>query len=367
MKHSAFCVYAAIVMAVSAAACSDNNSPSQPSSNLTASVAAPRAISPGSDVVIKNSDQPVTLVIQNAVSTQSSATTYTFEVATDSGFASKVQSKDGVAQGSGGQTAVKLDVLTPGRDYYWHARAAGGGTTGVFGTTYKFSIGPSVAIDPPVPVGPLSGSVSAGWPAFTVQNSSRSGPVGPLTYRFDISTNANFNPITVSGTVAEGSGGRTTFVPTTNQPAAQTTLFWRAVAVDQLNNVTSPASTAISFTYGKPTVQAELAAQQGLTLWPAAQPTALGSNGHAILGANWDLATIVSFDGVRHVKPTIEQLRVFDLIDRGLDPQAALNWMNSNGYGTVAVYYPSVAVIGFPFEYMAFVGGQWELVIRVGA
>jgi hypothetical protein len=70
---------------------------------------------------------------------------------------------------------------------------------------------------------------------------------------------------------------------------------------------------------------------------------------------------------VRHVKPTIEQLRVFDLLDRGYDPQSALNWMNSNGYSTVAVYYSSVQVIGFPFEYMALVGGQWELVIRVGA
>src|SRR5262245_27122930 len=108
MKHSAFRVYAAIVIATAAAACSDNNNPSQPSNNLTASVAAPRAVSPGSDVVIKNGEQPITLVVQNAISTQSAATTYTFEVATDSGFASKVQSKDGVAQGSGGQTAVKL-------------------------------------------------------------------------------------------------------------------------------------------------------------------------------------------------------------------------------------------------------------------
>jgi hypothetical protein len=368
MKHSAFRVYAAIAIAAAAAACSDNNSsPSQPSSSLTASVAAPRAVSPGSDIVIKNGDQPVTLVVQNAASTQSAATTYTFEVATDSGFASKVQSKDGVAQGSGGQTAVKLDALTPGRDYYWHARASAGGTTGLFGSTSKFSIGPAVSLDPPVPVGPLSGTVSAGWPAFTVQNSSRSGAVGPVTYRFEISTSANFTPITVSGTVAEGSGGRTSFVPTTNQPAAQTTLFWRAFAIDQLNSVTSPSSTAISFVYGKPTIQAELAAQQGLALWPATQPPANLTNGHAILGANWDVASIVSFDGVRHTKPTIEQLRVFDLIDRGMDPQSALNWMNSNGYGTVAVYYPSVAVIGFPFEYMALIGGQWELVIRVGA
>jgi len=358
-------VYTAIAIAASAAACSDNNSnPAQPSSNLTASVAAPRPVSPASDVVIRNGDQPVTLIVQNAASTQSAATTYTFEVATDAAFASKVQTKDGVTQGSG-QTAVRLDMLTAARDYYWHARASSGGTTGLFGTTYKFSIGPAVSIDPPVPVAPLSGSISSGWPAFTVNNSTRSGAVGSLVYRFEIANNASFNPVSVTGTVAEGSG-RTTFVPPSSQaPAAQTTLYWRAVAMDQANNVSSPPSSAISFVYGKPTVQAELAAQQGQALWPGIQPT--GTNGHAILGANWDLATIVSFDGVRHVKPTIEQLRVFDLIDRGMDPQSALNWMNSNGYGTVAVYYASVQVIGFPFEYMALVAGQWELVIRVGA
>src|SRR5262249_28170683 len=157
-----------IAIAAAAVACSDNNSnPSQPSNDLTASVAAPRAVSPGGDVVIRNTDQPVTLVVQNAVSTQSAATTYTFEVATDSAFASKVQTKDGVTQGSG-QTAVRLDMLTAGRDYYWHARAISGGTTGVFSTTYKFSIGPAVGIDPPVPVAPLSGTLSTGWPAFTV-------------------------------------------------------------------------------------------------------------------------------------------------------------------------------------------------------
>src|SRR5262249_50099610 len=157
-------------------------------------------------------------------------------------------------------------------------------------------------------------------------------------------------PISVTGTVPEGSG-RTSFVPSSSQaPSVQTTLYWRAIAVDQTNNVSSPASSAISFVFGKPTVQADLAAQQGLALWPGAQPT--GTSGRAVMGPGWDLATLVSFDGVRHVKPTIEELRVLDLIDRGMDPQSALNWMNSNGYGTVAVYYPSVQVIGFPFEYM---------------
>jgi hypothetical protein len=356
-----------LALAFGATACSDNNSsPTTPSgSGLTASIVAPRGISPAADAFIKNGDQPVTLTVQNAVTTQSGDTVYTFEVATDSGFASKVQTKDNVAQGSGGQTAVRLDTLAAGRDYYWRARATSGGTTGVFGTVYKFTIGPAVTIDPPVPVTPLNGAVSNGWPIFTVLNSSRNGPVGSIVYRFEIANNPNFNPILVTGTVAEGAS-RTSFLPARNQaPSAPTTLYWRAIAVDQGNNVSSPASSVVSFAYRLPTRQSDLAAEQGLTLWPGAQPT--GNNGNAVMGPGWDLATIVSFDGVRHVKPSIEQLRVFDLLDRGYDPQSALNWMNANGYSTVAVYYASVQVIGFPFEYMALVAGQWELVIRVGA
>lgn len=367
MKHSVVGVYVSLALTAAAVGCSDNNSnPATPSSSssLTASVSTPRGVSPASDAFVKNGDQPVTLIVQNAVSTQS-GTTYTFEVATDSAFAAKVQTKDGVEQGSGGQTAVKLDMLTPGRDYFWRARASAGGTTGIFGTPYKFTVGPNVSIDPPVPVAPLNGAISNGWPAFTVQNAGRSGPVGPLVYRFEIATNPSFSPISVSGTVAEGSG-RTSFLPPRNQaPSGPTTLYWRAVAIDQSNNISSPASAAISFAYRSPTRQSDLAAEQGLTLWPGAQPT--GTNGNARMGPNWEVATVVSFDGVRHVKPTIDQLRVFDLIDRGYDPQSALNWMNANGYATVAVYYSSVQVIGFPFEYMALVGGQWELVIRVGA
>jgi len=362
MKYSVFGVYLAAVLTATAA-CSDN--PAQPSSgnsSLTASVAAPRPVSPANAAQIRNADQPATLVVQNAVSTQTGAT-YTFEVASDAAFATKVQTKDGIAEGSGGQTAVKLDPLTPGRDYYWHVRATVGGTTGLFGAASKFTIGLPITIDPPVPVSPLSGMVSSGWPAFTVVNSTRSGPVGSLVYHFEIATNSSFTNIIVAATVNEGSG-RTSFTPSGQAPAAQTTLFWRATAIDNTNNVSSQASSSQSFTYGLPTRQAQLAAQEGLVLWSGVQPP--NANGQATLGDNWDVQSVVSFNGAPHVSPTIEELQVFELIDRGFDPGAALAWMNANGYPTQAVYYASVQVIGFPFEYMALVYGRWDLVSRVG-
>jgi hypothetical protein len=58
---------------------------------------------------------------------------------------------------------------------------------------------------------------------------------------------------------------------------------------------------------------------------------------------------------------------VFDLLDKGMSPDGAIGWMLTHGYPTVAVYYAQVAAIGFPYQYMALVNGQWELVYRVGA
>jgi hypothetical protein len=103
----------------------------------------------------------------------------------------------------------------------------------------------------------------------------------------------------------------------------------------------------------------------GVPLWPGAQPP--GANGQAIMGSFWNVEPLVSFDGVTFINPPIEEVRVFDLLDRGFDPQGALDWMNGNGYHTTAVYYPGPIVIGFPYEYMAYVNGRWDIVLRAGA
>src|SRR5262245_49988983 len=99
-----------VVLTVSAAACSKTN-PTRPSSlestpdtaSVTDAVSGvtlttPQLVSPNEGSKFKNVEQPVTLSIKNAVTTGSTALTYTFEVATDSGFGSKVYTKDGVAE-----------------------------------------------------------------------------------------------------------------------------------------------------------------------------------------------------------------------------------------------------------------------------
>jgi len=350
----------AVALISATVACS---SPSSPTG--TPSISAPVGLTPANNATIRSGDQPVTLVVQNAISTQAGAT-YTFEVASDAAFATKVQTKSGIAEGTNGQTSLKLDSLTPGHDYYWHARSGVGSTTGVFGSAYKFTISAPVSIDPPVPVSPQSGSTSSGWPTFTLQNSTRSGPAGSISYYFGVSTNSSFSPLAASGTVVEGTG-RTSFTPNNQAPGSPTTMYWRATAKDQTNSVSSAVSSVVTFNYTPPTRQAQLAAEEGLTLWPGIQPPAGTTNGHSSLGNGWDVGQLVSFNGVPHTKPELDQLQIFDLIDRGMDPDAAIGWMNANGYPTVAVYYSSVQVIGFPFEYMALIQGQWSLVIRVGA
>src|SRR4051794_9880741 len=110
-----------IMLGVAVGACSKTN-PAQPSSAagadsaaLTASVTVPRPLAPANNATIRNADQPIALAVANAVSTQPGAI-YTFEVATDSGFAAKAQTKDAVAEGGSGQTTVRLDTLPAAKD-----------------------------------------------------------------------------------------------------------------------------------------------------------------------------------------------------------------------------------------------------------
>src|SRR2546430_15136539 len=181
-------LYLAAAALAAAGACS-GSSPAQPSSgsapaavDATASIAAPRPAAPANNALVRNADQPVTLVAANAITTATSAVTYMFEVASDAAFANKVQTWDNVAEG-GGQTTVKLDPLAAARDYWWHARATGGGTTGVFGLSYKFTVGPAVTLGAPAPTAALTGQSTPPRPRLRLAHERRTGPAGPITDR----------------------------------------------------------------------------------------------------------------------------------------------------------------------------------------
>src|ERR1700736_2713977 len=69
----------AVLTLAGAGACSSSNA-LQPS----ASIGAPPPLQTAAGMVVRNNDQPVTLIVQNATVTGSAATTYTFEFSTDS-------------------------------------------------------------------------------------------------------------------------------------------------------------------------------------------------------------------------------------------------------------------------------------------
>ncbi len=224
---------------------------------------------------------------------------------------------------------------------------------------------PVVSITVPTPVGPVGGATSFGWPTFTVNNATKTNTTNPLVYRFDISSREDFASVAFSATVPE-TPDRTSYTPpSTQQAPSEGALYWRAIAIDQSNAVQSSASAVQSFTYYLNTEQNRIAAELYGGLWSGARPT--GTHGRTALGPGWQVRTIRSFDGVTFQSPPLEILRTYDLLDLGYDPDGAINWMRSNGYPTAAVWYPSVAAIGFQFQYMALIRGAWELVVRVGA
>src|SRR3954453_20655741 len=117
-------------------------SPTRPSDGASASQGAsvtdattgvtlttPALVTPTVNQQFKNVEQPITLTIKNAVTSGTTPLTYSFEVASDAAFATKVYTKDGVAAGAA-NTSLKIDKLTANKSYFWRARAMAGTLTG---------------------------------------------------------------------------------------------------------------------------------------------------------------------------------------------------------------------------------------------
>jgi hypothetical protein len=334
-----------VALAAALAACS--TSPTSPTGTVTVSTAGP--ITPANGAVFANTAQPIKLTISNGLVTNTAVpVTYTFEIATDPAFSVKILSKD-VGQ-TASQTSVTLDVLTGGKDYYWHVKTTGGDTASAFTTALKFSVQLPIVINAPVLVTPASNATIGNLrPTFTITNAVRTGPAGTITYKFDVSTTSGFTAIVATGTVAEGTT-QTSFTPSSDLVIG-TTYFWRAQAIDATNSITTGFSTASFSTPAANTA-----------LWPGIFPP--GTPGQARLGDNWNEQTLISFGGTAFASPPLDAKQVFDLMDRGFTPQGAIDWMHDNGYSTNAAYFSSVKVIGFQYIYIALINGKWDLILR---
>jgi hypothetical protein len=251
MKLKFLRVCASFALIAMAGACT-KSTPLQPSAGSTSGSAAtsstvPRLNSPSDGAPIPNLSQPLTLTIANSVSTSAAAPTYTFEVATDAGFATIVYSKAGVAQGADGQTSLTIDKLKPASTYYWRARVISGSTTGLAATPKTFVVGPDIILQAPSLASPAQ-NATIGTATLTVTNVQKSGPTGLISYQFDVADSSSFGKIVFAAKVNEGSGGQTAAAVTPTSLTSGSTYFWRVQATDA-SGVTSPVSSTGSFKF----------------------------------------------------------------------------------------------------------------------
>jgi len=191
-------------------------------------ISAPVLLQPSQGFKFKESEQPIKLVVQNATTNGVRALTYTFEVATDSGFSSKVFGRSAVPPGDG-QTSVVIDRLEIGRSYYWRAWAQDGANTGDKATA-GFDIYPKAVVSPPAAVSPINNEqVGSAAPTIVADNASTVGPVGHLSYEFQIAADQGFAHLVSAGIVGEGSG-QTQF--NSSAIGSGSTFFWRVRAAD---------------------------------------------------------------------------------------------------------------------------------------
>ena len=321
MRGRVCCGIVSLAALLAAAAC--GSSPAAPA----VSTAAPQLLTPANGAQVANQAQPVTLVVQNAAGSKA-GTTYTFEVASDVGVHHQGADQGRHRRkGPPGRPACKLDALPAPKDYYWRARAQAPGGTGTFSDLFKFTIGG----------GDHPGRADADRPAHQRGNHAAAGAA--REQREPIGIDRRRSPTSSKSPETRASARSSSPAPTrkaSTRPASfrratcrrASCLFWRATAIDAANSVTSSPSTVQSFT-PLPFSQAESVAQQlGVVLWPGKVPP--GAVGHATMGDNWQIQTLHYLPGnVFFQSPDVEMLRIFDLLDRGFDPDGAAGWMNT--------------------------------------
>ena len=193
-------------------------------------ITAPRLLEPGQGFKVKESQQPLKLVIENSTTTGVRPIVYSFEIATDSEFQTKVYARSGIPNGDSGRTSVTVDRLDLGRAYYWRVRAGDGANSSSYSTA-SFEVLPKPLLNPPPQLAPINGVTTADRrPELIVGPSERNAAIGAVSYGFQISTNAAFTAIVSAGASNEG-GGNTGFTPAANLAAA-TVHYWRVSASD---------------------------------------------------------------------------------------------------------------------------------------
>jgi hypothetical protein len=193
-------------------------------------ITAPRMVEPAQGARFKEAQQPIRLLVENATSSGVRPLYYTFEVATDAEFQTKMFARSQVTPGGDGRTTVQIDRLELGRTYHWRARAEDGANSGPY-VTAQFQVLPRASIGAPAQIAPINNErTGTRQPTMFAGRPDRNEAVGGLVYEFQIATDGAFSQIAASA-LADETGGQTTFTPG-HALAANTQHFWRVRAAD---------------------------------------------------------------------------------------------------------------------------------------
>ena len=160
-------------------------------------ITAPKPLEPGAGWNVEASKQPLTLLIENASTSGVRPLSYFVEVALDAGFSNPVYTKASISPGEGGRTSLQLpEPLASERTYSWRARAQDGANTGPFSSAVHFVVFTPIVLGAPgMNSPPVNSRLPGRTPTFVLQNASRSGPAGPITYHIQVATDPGFGNV----------------------------------------------------------------------------------------------------------------------------------------------------------------------------
>jgi hypothetical protein len=120
---------------------------------------------------------------------------------------------------------------------------------GLFTKSRTFAVGPQIVLQAPVLASPSQNQTVSGTAVLTVTNVSRTGPVGQISYQFDVADSSSFDHIVFTANMEEQSNGQTSVEVNTQALSSGTTYYWRVQATDLPSGVASPSSAVFSFQF----------------------------------------------------------------------------------------------------------------------
>jgi hypothetical protein len=193
-------------------------------------ITTPKLLEPAQGIRLREAQQPIRLLIENSSSTGVRPLSYTFEVATDNGFSTRVFARSAVPPGEGGRTSLQIDKLDLGRTYFWRVRAEDGANSSAYAAS-QFEVLPKAQLGAPAAIYPVNNDrVDTRRPTFRVRNAERNAAIGAVRYEFQLSTNQTFTALVAWLDGAEGPGETQFALPSDlNHDVSH---FWRVRASD---------------------------------------------------------------------------------------------------------------------------------------